>query len=209
MDLYFGTLSGNSARAVFGLLEAGAVWTPHPLDPREGENRAPGYLTINPMGKVPALVDGPLRLWESNAITWYAAERNPTSGLLPGTAAARASLHKWLFFQAGHVSPACVKVFLFSNKRVQAYYKTPDDPKSVEAGAKELQRFLPVLEEGLAGRDWLEGEFGLAEIAYAPHLSLIAEAGFDLAPWPRVRAWLERTTARPAWRRAAELALQG
>jgi len=146
MDFYYGRMSGNSARAAFGLSEAGASFQPHLLDTRAGENRGAAYLAVNPMGKIPALVDGPLRLWESNA--------------------------------AG-------------------------DTQAAEAGRKELARYLPVLEGALADRDWLEREFSLADIAYAPHLSLVAEGGFDLSPYPRVRAWLDRLLARPAWRKAA------
>ncbi len=64
---------------------------------------------------------------------------------------------------------------------------------------------VPVLESPLAGREWLEGVFSLADVAYAPHLWLIVEGGFDLAHYPRVGAWLERLLARPAWRKAADL----
>src|SRR5256885_4652920 len=58
MELYFGRISGNSARAAFGLLEIGASFEPRVLDTRAGENRTAAYLAINPMGKIPALVDG-------------------------------------------------------------------------------------------------------------------------------------------------------
>ncbi len=51
----------------------------------------------------------------------------------------------------------------------------------------------------------LERQFSLADVAYAPHLWLVAEGGFDLSPYPRVRDWLGRLTARPAWRKAADL----
>ena len=70
MDFYYGRVSGNSTRAAFGLLEAGASFQPHFLDTQKGENRSAEYLSINPMGKIPSLVDGKLKLWESNAINW-------------------------------------------------------------------------------------------------------------------------------------------
>jgi len=66
-----------------------------------------------------------------------------------------------------------------------------------------------VLEGALAGRDWLEGDFTLADIAFAPHLWLIVDAGFDLSPYPAVDAWLDRMLARPAWRRTAEMVFSG
>ena len=205
MDLYYGRMSGNSARAAFGLAETGAPFEPRLLDTRNGENRATAYLGINPMGKIPALVDGGFRLWESNAINWYAAEKFPKARLLPQSPEGRASVQRWLYFQAGHVTPACVPVFRATNPRVQAFWQTKGDPQSAEAGRKELARYLPVLESTLADRTWLEKDFSLADVAYAPHLWLVAEGGFDFSPYPRVRAWLDRLLARPAWQKTAEM----
>ncbi len=205
MDFYYGRVSGNSTRAAFGLLEAGATFQAHLLDTRSGENRSAEYLAINPMGKIPALVDGAFKLWESNAINWYAAEKFPKAGLLPTSADRRASVQRWLFFQAAHVSPACIAVYRATNKRMQAFWQSAADPQAVETGRKELARYLPVLEARLANENWLEGDFTIADIAYPPHLLMLAEGGFDFSPYPRMRAWLDRLQARPAWRKAAEM----
>ena len=62
-----------------------------------------------------------------------------------------------------------------------------------------------MLETALADREWLERDFSLADLAYAPHLWLIREGGFDFSPTPRVAAWLDRLLARPAWHQAAAL----
>src|SRR3954469_23863100 len=208
MDFYCGRWSGNSARSAFALEEAKVAYDVHVLDTSSGENKSAAYLAINPMGKIPALVDGALRLWESNAINWYVAEKNPGARLLPGSIEGRASVHRWLFFQTGHVTPACVQIFRQTNARVKAFWNPPDDPRSLEAGRKELARYLPVLESALGKGEWLEGAVSLADIADAPHLALIAEGGFDFAPHPAVRAWLSRMLERPAWRKAAELILR-
>lgn len=205
MELFYGRVSGNSARSVFGLYEAGARFTPRLLDTRRGENRMADYLAVNPMGKVPALADDSFRLWESNAINWYVAEKHPEAGLLPATIEGRASVQRWLFFQAAHVTPSCVPLFRATNRRVQEFWQTEGDARAADAARKELARWLPVLESALAGREWLEGVFSLADVAYAPHLWLIVEGGFDLAHYPGVGGWLERLLARPAWRKAADL----
>ncbi len=205
VDFYYGRVSGNSARVVFGLHEAGARYVPHCVDTRGGESRAAPYLAVNPMGKVPALVDGDVRLWESNAINWYAAEKYPEARLIPASRAGRASMQRWLFFQAGHVTPACAAFFRAANPRTQAFWGTKNDPQAADAARKELARYLPVLETALAGREWLEGDFSLADIAYAPHLWLIADGGFDFSSTPTVRAWLDRLLARPAWRETATM----
>ncbi|HET7784339.1 MAG TPA: glutathione S-transferase family protein [Myxococcales bacterium] len=203
MDLYYGRMSGNSARALFGLNEAGARFRPVLVDTRAGENRGAAYLALNPMGKIPAFADGGFKLWESNAINWYAAEK--LGRLLPATPEGRASVQRWLFFQSAHVSPACIPLFRFTNARVQEFWKTKGDAGSAEGARKELGRYLPVLEAQLSGREWLENEFSLADVAYAPHLQMIAEGGFDFSVYPQVKKWLDRLLSRPAWRKTAEL----
>jgi glutathione S-transferase len=205
MDFYYGRVSGNSTRAAFGLLEAGVTFQPHLLDTRSGENRSAEYLSINPMGKIPSLVDGGFKLWESNAINWYIAEKFPKAGLLPTSVDRRALVQHWLLFQTGHVSPACIAVYRESNQRMRAFWQTSPNPQAAEAGRKELARYLPVLEGALANQDWLERDFTIADIAYAPHLVVLAEGGFDFSPYPRMRGWLDRMQARPAWQKAAEM----
>jgi len=190
----------------FALNELDVSYTPHRIDVPAGDARAPAYRALNPMGKVPALTHGAVHLWESNAINWYPPPSlHPQSRLLPESLGARASVQRWLFFQAGHVTPACLAVFRFTNQRVKELWRTQADAATAEAGRKELARYLPVLDEALAAREWLEGDFSLADIAYAPHLWLVAEGGFDFAPTPHVRAWLDRLLARPAWRKAADM----
>lgn len=199
MQLFFGRHSGNSARAYFGLSEIGAPFTERVLDTRGHENRFDDYLAINPMGKVPSLVDGSLVFWESNAINWYAAEKHPDCGLLPGTAEARASLLRWLFFQTAHLSPAALQYLKATNQAMREYYDLKEDPKAIEAAGKELKRYLTVLEAALSGRDFLEKDFSLADVAFTPHLFLLSQGGFDLAAYPKVTAWQTRVQARPAW----------
>jgi glutathione S-transferase len=205
MDFYFGTCSGNSARSAFALHESGAPFEAKRLDLPAGDGRIEAYRAINPMGKIPALIDGDVRLWESNAINWYVAETNPGAGLLPRTPGGRASVQRWLFFQAAHVSPACFLIFRHTSQRMQAFWKMKGDEASAAAGRKELARYLPVLEEGLTGRQWLEGDFSLADVAYASHLWLLADGGFDFSATPAVEAWLGRLLARPAWVKTRQL----
>lgn len=205
MDLFYGAFSGNSSRAIFGLEESGLAYNARAIDARGGENKSAAYLAVNPMGKIPALTDGALRLWESNAINWYAAEKAPHARLIPSSLAGRASMQRWLFFQAQHVTPASIQLFRATNSRMQAFWQFKPDLQAAEQGRKELARYLPVLDQALADRDWLERDFSLADIAYAPHLWLIAEGGFDFTPYPAVRAWLDRLLARPAWRKTEEL----
>jgi glutathione S-transferase len=208
MDFYFGKVSGNSTRAAFGLFEAGCEFTPHILDYKAGENRAPAYLAINPMGKIPSLVDGAFKLWESNAINWYAAEKRPSARLLPDSVQGRADVQRWLMFQAAHVTPACIPIMRATHPGLQEWFQVRGDRAAAESSRKELVRYLHTLDEALEGREWLVGAFSLADIAYAPHLYLVREGGFDFGPWPSLRGWLDRLTARPSWREAHALVLE-
>jgi glutathione S-transferase len=88
-------------------------------------------------------------------------------------------VQRWLFFQAAHVTPACVPLFRATNRRVQEFWQTEGDAQAADAAREEPARWLPVLKSPLAGREWLEGVFSLADVAYAPHLWLIVEGGFE------------------------------
>lgn len=205
MELFYGRTQGNSARAAFALFEAGSSWQPRLVDWRQGGNRSTDYLVLNPMGKIPVLTDGDLVLWESNAINWYVAEKYPAARLLPHSLGGRAAVQRWQFFQAGHVTPACFPIIRATNPHVPEPMRVKHDSPAVTAARRDLARYLAVLDSALEGREWLEEAFSLADLAYAPHLSMIAEGGFDFAPYPALRTWLERLLERPAWRKTAEL----
>jgi glutathione S-transferase len=205
MDFYFGRFSGNSARAAFALHEADVSFVPRFIDTSRGDQRAPAYRAIHPVGRVPAIVDGALTLWESNAINWYLAEKHPEAGLLPASVEGRAHVQKWISFQSAHVWPACGAVFRAAHARYLKAWKREPDPAAADAGRVELARYLPVLDDALEGRDWLEERFSLADVTYAAHLWLAREAGASLSATPRVEAWLARMIERPAWRKTAEM----
>jgi glutathione S-transferase len=205
MELFFSRMSGNSSRAVFGLLELGVDWTPRPLDASAGETRGPDYLALNPMGKIPTLRDGDFVLWESNAINWYVAESHPEAGLLPASPSERAAVQRWMLFQTGHVSPSCLAIVRTNHPAMRAFWKFKADPAAAQAAEKELARYLPVLDAALSGKEWLEGKFSLADVAQAPHLWLLKGAGFDFQPYPRLAGWLDRLFARPAWKKAEQM----
>jgi glutathione S-transferase len=207
VDFYFGRNSGNAARSALALFEIGAPFEPHPIDLRKP--RSPEYLALNPLGKVPTLIDGSTALWESNAINWYLAEKFRDARLLPATPEGRASVLRWAFFQAAHVSPAATAVHRSINPAHVRYLGQHTDAQEAETGRKELARYLPVLESALTNSDWLVGTYSLADIAFAPHLGFLVQYGFDFSETPRVRAWLERMRDRAAWKKAHALVFDG
>jgi len=207
VDFYFGKNSGNAARSALALYETGVPFGAHPLDLRKP--RSPEYLALNPVGKVPTLIDGATTLWESNAINWYLAEKFRHAGLLPATPEGRADVLRWAFFQTSHVSPAATAVHRSINPAHVRYLNQHTDAQEAENGRKELARFLPILENALTNAEWLVGDYSLADIAFAPHLGFLVQYGFDFPGTPRVRAWLERIRARPAWQKAHALIFDG
>jgi len=171
-----------------------------------GQPRA-AYLAVNPMGKIPALVDGKLRLWESNAINWYVAEKLPQSRLLPPSIEGRASVQRWLFFQAAHVTPACIPVFPRHEPARAGVLEDEGRSAGRRGRPQELARYLPV-DRGRSGG----GRLARRRVLSRGHC-LRPAPGADrrrrvrLRALPRVRAWLARLQSRPAWRRVAEMIL--
>jgi glutathione S-transferase len=217
IDFYFGKNSGNAARSALALYEVGVPFEAHPLDLRKP--RSPEYLALNPLGKVPTLIDGATTLWESNAINWYLAEKQERARLLPTTPEGRASVLRWVLFQTSLVSAAATAVHRSINPAHARYWSEGarlgrtlnqhTDAEEAANGRLELARLLPVLESALTSADWLVGDYSLADIAFAPHLGFLVQYGFDFPGTPRVRAWLERIRARPAWQKAQALIFDG
>jgi glutathione S-transferase len=197
MDLYFVKRSGPAARALAVLAELELPFTPHLLNPREGENKTAAYLALNPMGKVPSLVDGPVVLWESTAIAWYLAEKYGAGKLLPATVEGRAEVVKWLSFLLGHVAPAQGGAFYNSAAGAALFNRAPDR-NALENAHKELARFLPVLDAQLARTPYLAGEFSIADLCYAPAFVALDLAGYDYAALTHVGKWWKEVGARPS-----------
>jgi glutathione S-transferase len=198
MKLYSGMISPNGKRVRICAQELGVALEPKVLDFMKGENRSADYLALNPMGKVPTLADGDFVLWESAAVLYYLAESHGGGGALwPKEPRARADALRWLFFGSCHLDP------YFTTLVVERFLKgrrqEPADEAAVRGAETWLARFVPVVEQQLQGRDYVTGRFGLADIVLGCTLELSPLVRFDLAPYPNVRAWLERIQARPSW----------
>jgi glutathione S-transferase len=197
MKLFTGTITPNGKRVKICATEAGVAIDQALVDFQRGDHRTPEYLAMNPMGKVPTLTDGDLVLWESAAILCYIAQ---TSGgpLWPKDPRALGDVLRWMFFCSCHVDP------YFTTLVVERFIKgrrgQPADEALTKSAEEWLARFVPVVEQQLAGREYLTGSFGLADIALGCTLELAPLVRYDLAPYPHVRAWLERLQGRESWR---------
>ncbi|MBS0331576.1 MAG: glutathione S-transferase N-terminal domain-containing protein [Proteobacteria bacterium] len=198
----------NGVKVSIMLEEIGLPYEPHPLDFGKDDQKTPEFLSLNPNGKIPAILDPhgpdgqPLGLFESGAILLYLAEK--TGKLIPADPAARYETLAWVFWQVGGPGPMFGQVGFFNKFAGREY----EDKRPLQRYVAESRRLLEVLDLRLAdGRAWIMGaEFTIADVAmlgWARNLIGFYEAG-DLVAFETLRhvpAWLERGLARPAVQR--------
>jgi glutathione S-transferase len=171
------------------------------LDFQKGELRSPEYLAKNPNGRIPTIEDDGFVLWESPAILKYLAAKRPERGLAPADAAAQAQIDQWLFWWTADPEAAFSR--LIWERRVKPFLgKGGNDPNIIADAQASFDRFLPVLDRQLAGKDYVLGSLSIVDFALAPVLDIIAFVDVDLGPYANITAWLERLRARPYWKDA-------
>ena len=162
------------------------------------EAKKPQYLAINPNGRIPALVDGDLTLFESMAINLYLAKKYD-GGLQPKSFEDEARAVQWSFWGMTELEPHLLAM-------LQNRVLLPEDQRdasAAEAGAEALQAPLGVLDGALGDRAYLLGDaFTIADLNVASVLSWAIFVGLDLSGFPRVKAWFDACLGRPAVARA-------
>jgi glutathione S-transferase len=207
MKLYNANLSPNATRVRGVVNELGIPVEIVDVDLRKGENRSSEFLALNPNGKVPVLVDGDVVLWESRAINAYLASMKPESGLYPADPRTRAIVDQWSYWQAIHFGPAVQRV-VFERLLKKLFGRGEPDENAIEAQVKEIAQLLPILDDRLAGNEWVAGNLSIADFAVASTLIYRSGAGISLAEAPNVSAWIDRMEARPSWKAAVAPVLQ-
>ncbi len=168
------------------------------LDFLAGDLKKPEFLALNPNAMVPVLVDGDLRLTESNAIMQYLAD-DADNTLFPKDPKLRADVVRWQCWELAHYNKA-LGVASFELVIKPNFFNQDANQALVDWGRSELQRFAPVLDSALQGREWLVGNtLTLADYSVA-HTEMFADAvGFDWNPYANILAWYERMRAIPHW----------
>jgi glutathione S-transferase len=201
MKLYYFP-SPNPQKVKFALLEIGLECEMVPVDLTRQEQRTPEFLALNPTGRVPVLVDGDLKLWESHAIIAYLGDK--TGKKWPITAGGRAEALKWLFYLSTHISPPATE--LAFNRIATKLRGGVGDEAAIARGEKALPDVIAIVESQLAKHKWIMGdEFTLVECAYGPVLNVIEKAGFGFASFPKTNAYLDAIRSRPAWKETPKL----
>ncbi len=193
--------SPNPQKVTFALKELGLDCELIPVDLAKGQHKQPAFLAVNPAGRVPVLVDDGTTLSESHAILAYLGET--TGRLWPVSTAGRAQALQWLFFLSQHIMPAAGEVALRIRARVTG---VAVDEAVVARGEAALKAVLPIIEDRLQHNQWMLGDdFSLVDCAYCPIFNVIERAGFSLAGFPRVSAYLDAARARSAWKETPKL----
>ncbi|ABV91989.1 glutathione S-transferase domain protein [Dinoroseobacter shibae DFL 12 = DSM 16493] len=191
----------NGVKVSIALEELGLAYEPHLVTLSDTDVKSPAFLSLNPNNKIPAIIDpdgpeGPLGLFESGAILLYLAEK--TGKLAGRNAAEKAVVTQWLMFQMGGLGPMLGQLGFF----VKFAGAAIEDPRPRDRYVSEARRLLAVLEGALEGRDWIAGEYSIADIAIAPWLRALDFYGArELVGWadhPNLVAYLDRFLARPA-----------
>ena len=194
----------NGAKVAIALEELGLAYEAHKVDFATNDQMSPEFLSLNPNNKIPAIIDpngpegAPLPLFESGAILIWLAEKS--GRLIPQ--GKRYETLQWLMWQMGGLGPMFGQLGFFHHFAG----KDVADPRPKERYRAEAERLLKVLDGALAGKDWLMGDYSIADIAIAPWLRTLRDyykagdiVGFDKLA--HVPAYLDRFLARPAVQR--------
>ena len=193
----FGISGSRALRAIWGIEEVGIDFEQIPVT-YGPDSKAADYLAVNPNGRIPALVDGDVRLCESMAINLYLAKRYG-GALYPANVQDEARAWQWSVWAISEIEPLQMQIV------IQKLF-TPEDrrnPKAIEGALKGLQRPLKVLDAALEGRDWLVGDaFSVADLNVAAVMHLMKMVDISYAEHANVQRWADACYARPALARA-------
>ncbi|MEI6720673.1 MAG: glutathione S-transferase N-terminal domain-containing protein [Betaproteobacteria bacterium] len=194
----------NPMKVALLLEELGLPYEAVPVDTRKGEQFAAAYLKVNPNGKVPAIVDGDVRVFDSNAILLYLADREKKFAPLDTAGAARGDMLSWLMFIASGIGP-------FSGQSVHFRHAAPE-PKEYALNRYDFEahRHWKLIEDRLATSKYILGdEYSIVDMAFWAWARLVPFVlGTGDATWstyPNVKRLLDEISARPAAVRAEAL----
>lgn len=206
IDLYYWT-TPNGHKITLFLEETGLEYQIKPINIGKGDQFQPDFLAIAPNNRIPAIVDHdpadggtPVSLFESGAILLYLAEK--TGRFVPQALRGRADMLQWLFWQMGGLGPMAGQ-----NHHFNVYAPEKID-YAIDRYVRETARLYGVLNKRLADREFIVGEYSIADMACYPWIVPHEGQGQNLDDFPHLKRWFETIQARPATVRAYALAEQ-
>jgi glutathione S-transferase len=194
IKLYDFKSSPNCQRVKIVLAEKNLPYEIVPIDLRKQEQKTPEYLKLNPYGKVPVLTDDGTVLYESCIINEYLDEKYPTPRLLPTDPAARAKARILIDFGLTQMDAAYTKLRMEMTKD-----EKERNPETVSAAKEDVKKRLQRLEQELGDKNYLMGDFSLADADLLPRFTRLE--GFGVLPdasLPRLGKYLQRMKERPS-----------
>jgi GST-like protein len=204
IDLHYWTTPNGHKITIF-LEEARLAYRIFPVNISKGEQFRPEFLAISPNNRIPAIVDhdpadagAPVSVFESGAILEYLADK--TGLFLPRAPRPRVEVMQWLFWQMGGLGPMAGQNHHFSQ------YAAEKIPYAIDRYVRETGRLYGVLDKRLADREFIAGEYSIADIASYPWIVPHQRQQQDLGNFPHLKRWFETIRARPAVARAYAVA---
>jgi GSH-dependent disulfide-bond oxidoreductase len=204
IDLYYWT-TPNGHKITMFLEEVELPYSLIPINIGKGEQFQPDFLKIAPNNRIPAIVDraptnggAPISLFESGAILLYLAEK--VGKLIPTETRGRADVLQWLFWQMGGLGPMAGQNHHFSR------YAPEKIPYAINRYVNETGRLYAVLNKQLSEREFVAGDYSIADIAIYPWIVPYETQGQSLEDFTNLKRWFEAIKARPATVRAYERA---
>jgi GST-like protein len=203
IDLYYYP-SPNTWKVSILLEETGLPYRVVPVDIMKGEQSDPAFLDICPNGRVPAIVDqdapgGPQPVFESGAILVYLADK--AGQFLAPSGRSRIEALKWVFWQVGGLGPMAGQAHYFRR------YQPDGNEQAAERFVRETARLYGVLDKRLEGRQWIAGDYGIADMACWGWVWFHRMHGQTLDDFPEVARWFFAMAERPAVERARKIGI--
>lgn len=183
----------RSIRVRWALQELGIEFEAITVNMLAGEHQSPGFLKLNPAGKLPVLVDGDLVLTESVAIVLYLAEKYPGKGFVPRDLGQRAQLHRWLLFGATELEQPLWRIA----RHTHLYPEAKRLPAEVALAREDFKAMAVVLEEHMKGREFVVGKTVTVADFVLEYTLDMANVCQLLDGFLRLRTYMERMYARP------------
>ncbi len=204
IDLYYWT-TPNGHKITMFLEETGTPYRVVPVNISTGDQFKPEFLAISPNNRIPAIVDtepgdggGPVSVFESGAILVYLAEK--TGKFLPRDPRGRREVMQWLFWQMGGLGPMAGQNHHF------VQYAPERIPYAMDRYVRETSRLYKVMDNRLSDREFLAGDYSIADMASYPWVVPWKRQQQNLDDFPNLRRWFDTIRARPATVRAYEVA---
>jgi len=199
MKLYAIVGSPNSRKVLAVAHHTGIALDIEYLDLFQGDTQSPSYQAINPNAMVPALVDGDFKLWESNAINQYLADKSANDSLFPADAKLRADIVRWQCWELAHFNQAFGTLALEAVAKPN-FMNIQGDQAVIDWCKNQLNRFAAVLDQHMQTRQYLIGEHITIADYSMIHVEFFKEQiPFDWTPFPHLNAYFERVRACPHW----------